>query len=168
MALTPDTELVFASWLAKSAVNSDPELELTAEDREVFSRNAVRAAYYACYHAALEWATWRGYEWPDTWGSHDGLWDCWYKKQPETQRIRNRGNALKGKRHTADYDVDAPFALDALVVVKEADGSMAILKADQDRVHALPSKDRKITWDKTAHPKPGRRRGGKGGTTAKR
>jgi hypothetical protein len=146
--------MAVAAFLAKMA--EDPDLD--AEDHEAFARNSVRAAYYACYHYALEWAELRGYKWPEGWSSHDGLWGCWFAREPETDDIRQVGQALMAKRHQADYKTGVAFVHDVNAVLEEADEFWELIQADMERVANLPPQERRVAWTKKGHPNPKNRR----------
>lgn len=137
MSVEVDDLVQQASISAQLSVHED----LGEACREAFTRSSVRTAYYACYHMALAWASYRGYKKPTGMSYHEGLWSHWYKKSPETTKIWRRGKALHHKRIRADYKVDENFTWGAMDVLVEMNESMALLQKDMERVQKLSVTD---------------------------
>jgi uncharacterized protein (UPF0332 family) len=118
--------IVWADVLAKASQNKT--------GTELMSRDAIKHAYYGCYHLALQWAKIRGYQFPSDGGMHTCLWNRWYKNDKPTKAIGRRGLALHQKRIDADYEIQSVLAHDPIAAIQEARELIDLLEKDMDRI----------------------------------
>ena len=93
---------------AKSLLKDATELEIPAN--ACLCRNIVGRAYYAAYHTALAAARREGYnpsDCPESYGSHEALWEWWFSDRENEVDISSQADSLKAQRHTADYRLAA-------------------------------------------------------------
>lgn len=135
---------------AEAMANLTKQERISPSDQEVFARESVRLAYYACFHRALEFASYRGFSSPRGRSVHEALWDCWYNTDAATRDIATDGKSLREYRVDADYIICEPLPLQVDEVLEQAKELLEEIQKHESEVLKHPKK-RIRKWDKSIY-----------------